>query len=821
MLTLRGFHEGPRPNILTVLRGCADDPESCLAYSGDLSSAQTFPVRLQGGQVYRIVVDGLRGGSQGEDGDVGDYELSIYGPCLETCSSADCNPGGCGLACNDCMETSSRSSQDACAAPPGTDCAVPIPLELVDDGPWDAAPNEETWGAEAELSRYAGNAVEPASGGGGSFCGDAPHAGVPGVVFSFTPTTTGVHTVTLTHVPDPGTWGLFIAEACGGVSQPCVATGSGALPTQVTLVAGTTYYFLVEGSQDPLGVGDAWFDPGPLAIHVEGPCVGTCAVNQCGLNGCDELCGLCGAGEGCDPGGFCTVPSWVPGDTCADVVRLHAPMEVRGDTALAADDSHVGNLACGSLPALWGKGQPDVIYELTPPEDALYRFHLSMPTGGGLYVTTSCGDDEGTCVGAAKTGADSKASLTVPLSGGTTYFLVVDGSGSTGSGDGPYVLRVAAPCVPDCDGKVCGDDGCGGTCGACEGVSVCDDRGTCLSTKSVAGDSGQDPAILPEGGAVQLPAFPATDGVPSFEGVCPSPPSSVGPGAFRPDRVIRFSPSRRGTYQFAVDLDLRRCVESLDAPPRLTLIDGCAASAAQGSSPTCVWQRTLESPHTVFEMCLDVGRDYCFVVDRYDAALKAVALRNFSSLPSVGCEGRVCGAAECGGEVCGDCPDGLLCDELAGYCRSPPQVEGNGCLAPRVVDTVPFDTIDDTRRFDDEVRAPWPACGMQNLSGSTVVVGVGAPDAVYRLTAPASGVYEASLTSQADADGHYASLILYAVTDCERTQSSCLGFEVAEPRAVLPVSLAAGQTAYFVVDGSLWYMAGPYTFSITTSDELP
>lgn len=33
------------------------------------------------------------------------------------------------------------------------------------------------------------------------------------------------------------------------------------------------------------------------------------------------------------------------------------------------------------------------------------------------------------------------------------------------------------PCVPDCDGKVCGDDGCGGTCGtlagACVGNDVC------------------------------------------------------------------------------------------------------------------------------------------------------------------------------------------------------------------------------------------------------------------------------------------------------------------------------------------------------------
>ena len=36
-------------------------------------------------------------------------------------------------------------------------------------------------------------------------------------------------------------------------------------------------------------------------------------------------------------------------------------------------------------------------------------------------------------------------------------------------------------CVPDCSGKVCGDDGCGGVCGACAGQTVCQ-AGQCVST---------------------------------------------------------------------------------------------------------------------------------------------------------------------------------------------------------------------------------------------------------------------------------------------------------------------------------------------------
>ena len=37
------------------------------------------------------------------------------------------------------------------------------------------------------------------------------------------------------------------------------------------------------------------------------------------------------------------------------------------------------------------------------------------------------------------------------------------------------------PCEPVCEQKMCGDDGCGGTCGSCEEGTVCDDLGTCVT----------------------------------------------------------------------------------------------------------------------------------------------------------------------------------------------------------------------------------------------------------------------------------------------------------------------------------------------------
>lgn len=44
----------------------------------------------------------------------------------------------------------------------------------------------------------------------------------------------------------------------------------------------------------------------------------------------------------------------------------------------------------------------------------------------------------------------------------------------------------SAPCVPQCDGKTCGPDGCGSVCGACDSLSVCStstcDEGRCVLT---------------------------------------------------------------------------------------------------------------------------------------------------------------------------------------------------------------------------------------------------------------------------------------------------------------------------------------------------
>jgi hypothetical protein len=45
--------------------------------------------------------------------------------------------------------------------------------------------------------------------------------------------------------------------------------------------------------------------------------------------------------------------------------------------------------------------------------------------------------------------------------------------------DGTECVDNVCQCEPDCDGRVCGDDGCGGSCGSCQAGLLCGDDGLC------------------------------------------------------------------------------------------------------------------------------------------------------------------------------------------------------------------------------------------------------------------------------------------------------------------------------------------------------
>ncbi|MGM0575348.1 MAG: hypothetical protein ACQEXJ_06430, partial [Myxococcota bacterium] len=60
-------------------------------------------------------------------------------------------------------------------------------------------------------------------------------------------------------------------------------------------------------------------------------------------------------------------------------------------------------------------------------------------------------------------------------------------SGGVTSCEGGEVVDSCTPGQPDCSGKVCGPDGCGGSCGTCSSGLTCDETGQCVCVPDCSG----------------------------------------------------------------------------------------------------------------------------------------------------------------------------------------------------------------------------------------------------------------------------------------------------------------------------------------------
>ena len=149
-----------------------------------------------------------------------------------------------------------------------------------------------------------------------------------------------------------------------------------------------------------------------------GPCIPDCAGKECGSDGCDGSCGVCGLNEQCTPGGKCLGPDCLPGETLCD-----------GDVLLV----------CG----MGGKWHPEPCPPGTTCEDGQCTTVCTPSCAGKDCGPDGCGDSCGTC----PTGAScNQGGICVPT------------------------------CVPECPDNVeCGSDGCGGICGVCDSDEACVD----------------------------------------------------------------------------------------------------------------------------------------------------------------------------------------------------------------------------------------------------------------------------------------------------------------------------------------------------------
>ena len=283
-------------------------------------------------------------------------------------------------------------------------------------------------------------------------------------------------------------------------------------------------------------------------------CVPDCAGKSCGDDGCGGSCGACLESD-CFP------------ESC--------------------------DIAVGACVA-----EPDPCDDQDPCSTDGCTEGLDEPC---IHVPVACNDDN-----------PCTSDLCDPASGSCEYTPEADGAPCD---DGKPETSLEAclegqcVCTPQCEGKSCGSDGCGGLCGSCASFETCSEAGLCECEPQCEGkDCGGDGC-----GGFCGP----------FEGGCESP----------------FDTCVSGTCS---------CVTSCAE------VNGCGEDGCGGSCGTC-------SPGAA---CSLVGETYQCVS---------------SCTPD--CDGRECGSNGCGGS-CGSCGAGEVCT-FGGACIEDnpcsPQCEGKSC----------------------------------------------------------------------------------------------------------------------------------------------
>ncbi len=210
---------------------------------------------------------------------------------------------------------------------------------------------------------------------------------------------------------------------------------------------------------------------------------GACADD---LNTCtDDVCAT----------GACSHPD--NGSCTVDITRITVPARIEAEAYTDFFDTTAGNTgsaACsttdvdaqattdvgGGCNVGWTDPGEWLEYEIHVQQSATFDIAVrlaSAQTAKSVHVEVD-GDDVTGALGAPSTGWQSWADAVAPgvqfSAGDHTLRLALD-SGLTNVN----YIEVRQPCVPNCSGKECGDNGCQGSCGMCGAGQTCNGSGQC------------------------------------------------------------------------------------------------------------------------------------------------------------------------------------------------------------------------------------------------------------------------------------------------------------------------------------------------------
>ncbi len=230
-------------------------------------------------------------------------------------------------------------------------------------------------------------------------------------------------------------------------------------------------------------------------------CVPDCDGVQCGDDGCGGSCGVCDVGCMCEAG-QCLGCDCVPqcqGVDCGDD-------GCGGTCGICDEGDYCVQGQCECEPQCEGKDCGDDGCGGTCgqcPNDCTGKEHDPHLCNDGVCAVTCCPDCEGKecgddgcggICGECEHGQGCVESSCVPVTcegacGGQTSFgcycdedcPAYDDCCADICDECPE-LSHCGPCVPDCDGKECGDDGCDGQCGECGEGFVCTVQDVCVES---------------------------------------------------------------------------------------------------------------------------------------------------------------------------------------------------------------------------------------------------------------------------------------------------------------------------------------------------
>ncbi len=226
------------------------------------------------------------------------------------------------------------------------------------------------------------------------------------------------------------------------------------------------------------------------------------------------------------------------------------------------------------------------------------------------------------------------------------------GNGKCEGGENYTSCPADCPCEPQCVGKKCGPDGCGNTCGSCDSATTCSSTGQCVPKAASCGngtcESGESYASCPND--------------------CPCVPQCAGK---------KCGPDGCGTTCGTCD-SASTCSSAGLCEPKASLCGNGTCDSGEttttcpndcsGNPSSCVGHCQAQAPGGCWcdTACTSSG-DCC-------SDYKAVCMGTCTPT----CSGKSCGATDgCGGTCSGTCPAGQVCS-VNKICVTPNTVCGNG-----------------------------------------------------------------------------------------------------------------------------------------------